>query len=110
MANGSSKWAALVVFVLFVAAATFFATQFKPGVWYAGLIKPSWAPPKWVNGPVWAVLQVMIALAGWVVWQSVERGLVLAAWGTALMLNASWSWLFFGRQSMRWALSRNLAP
>ncbi len=104
MANGSSKWPSLVVFLLLVAAAALLATQFKPGAWYAGLIKPAWTPPNWVFGPIWTVLYVMIALAGWLDWRSGERGSAMAAWGVALVLNASWSWLFFGQQAIGLAL------
>jgi translocator protein len=29
--------------------------------WYQQLIKPSWAPPTWLFGPVWSVLYAIIA-------------------------------------------------
>ncbi len=29
--------------------------------WYSQLIKPTWAPPSWLFGPVWTVLYAIIA-------------------------------------------------
>jgi tryptophan-rich sensory protein len=31
--------------------------------WYTTLIKPTWAPPSWLFGPVWTVLYAIIAVS-----------------------------------------------
>jgi len=65
---------------------------------YAGLVRPNWAPPGWLFGPVWTVLYLMMGVAAWLVWR--EQGWKGAAVSVSLFLvqlavNALWSWLFF---------------
>lgn len=69
-----------------------------PGSWYAGLAKPAWTPPNWLFGPVWTVLYVAIAVAGWLVWRRSGGRLTpaLYVWIAQLIANALWSYLFFG--------------
>ena len=87
----------LAVFVLLTAAAAAFGAMFMPGEWYVALRKPAWTPPDRVFGPVWTVLYVLIAVAGWLVWRAQGLGRILTIWAVGLVLNALWSWLFFGR-------------
>jgi len=83
-------------FVALCFAAAMSGALFKPGAWHAALAKPRWHPPNWLFGPAWAVLYLMIATAGWLVWHSAGWSPALVAWGVQLVLNAAWSWLFFG--------------
>jgi translocator protein len=70
----------------------------SPGAWYAALEKPWFNPPSWVFGPVWTVLYGMMGVAAWLVWRARApgRGAALALFAAHLVLNAAWSWLFFG--------------
>jgi len=67
----------------------------RPGPWYASLAKPFFNPPNWIFGPVWAVLYVMIGIAGA---RSFERGEGMRPWLTQMALNFAWSPAFFGLQ------------
>jgi len=84
--------------VTFAAAAVAGVASAGAGTFYRELVRPDWAPPAWLFGPVWTVLYVLIGVAAWLVWRA--HGFRRAA--TALVLfvvqlaaNALWTWLFF---------------
>jgi len=79
------------------------------GGWYETLPLPSWTPPRWLFGPVWTTLYALMGLAAWLVWR--ERGSVRAAsfplglYALQLVLNVTWSVVFFGLRSPTGALA-----
>lgn len=79
-----------------------FATHASLDPWYQDLAKASWNPPAWVFGPVWTILYVMIAVAGWRLYlspPSTLRRKALLFYAVQLFLNFAWSFLFFYFQS-----------
>ena len=98
------RYSGLLVFLALVALAAWSGARFLPGPFYAALQKPSWTPPDQIFAPVWAVLYVMIALAGWIVWRAQGLGAALWVWLAQLVLNAGWRWVMFGRKQIDWAL------
>jgi tryptophan-rich sensory protein len=70
-----------------------------PGAWYASLAKPAWNPPDAIFAPMWTALYVLMAVAAWLVWRRAGfagAGTALALFVIQLVLNALWSYLFFG--------------
>ncbi len=68
----------------------------RPGEWYANLAKPSFTPPSGIFAPVWTLLYIMIAVAGWRTFAHDPLGPAMIVWIIALALNFSWSPIFFG--------------
>ena len=68
--------------------------------WYAGLAKPSFNPPNWIFAPVWTTLYVLMAFAVWRILRlraaAPGRRWALTLFFLQLVLNAAWSWMFFG--------------
>ena len=96
----------LILFLTLVVLTSMFGAIFRPGPWYDELIKPALTPPGWIFTPVWLTLYLMIAVAGWLLWNKVHslKNPAMICWGGQLIINAAWSWLFFGLQSPGLAL------
>lgn len=65
---------------------------------YGDLVRPPWAPPAWLFGPVWSVLFLLMGVAAWLVWRDHGfrgAGAALKLYLAQLLANALWSWLFF---------------
>jgi len=73
-------------------------TLTAPGDWYANLSKPPFNPPNWIFGPVWTALYVLIAMAGWRVWEADRTSPEMKLWWGQLGLNFLWSPAFFVMQ------------
>lgn len=91
---GLAGWLALV----FVATAIGGAGSIDAGPFYGQLVRPDWAPPGWLFGPVWSALYFLIGVAAWLAWRRHgwhgARG-ALILFVIQLGANALWSWLFF---------------
>jgi translocator protein len=85
--------------ITFVAAAIGAAASVNAGTFYAQLVRPAWAPPGWLFGPVWTVLYLAMGIAAWLVWRAAglrAARMALTLFLVQLALNSLWSWLFFG--------------
>jgi translocator protein len=82
----------------FIAAAIGGAASVQAGPFYDQLVRPGWAPPPSLFGPVWSVLYLLMGIAAWLVWRDggfrAARS-ALTLFLVQLVFNALWSWLFF---------------
>jgi translocator protein len=98
--------AASVTVILMLAIGGFTTTVDS---WYANLRKPQWNPPNWLFGPAWTVILAGAAWSGVSAWTNAMdddpgRMLILALFGTNVVLHMLWSPLFFALKRPDWAL------
>ena len=95
------QFAGLVAWLIgsFIAAGIGGAASIQAGPFYAQLVRPEWAPPSSIFGPVWTVLYALMGIAAWLVWRAGgfrAAKTALTLFLVQLALNSLWSWLFFG--------------
>jgi benzodiazapine receptor len=68
--------------------------------WYSQLIKPTWAPPSWLFGPVWTVLYAIIAVSYGTVFYKAFTGklswIVAVPFALNLIFNLAFTPIQFG--------------
>jgi len=92
--------------VSFAASAIGAVASVQAGAFYGQLLRPSWAPPSSVFGPVWTILYALMAISAWLVWRCGGMHANRAALSLFLLqlsFNALWSWLFFAWHLGGWA-------
>jgi translocator protein len=99
--NKTTKIIVLVISCLAIGFLSGQVTRDATNTWYPTIIKPSFNPPNWIFGPVWSMLYAMMGVAAGLVWAKIDanREVVKKAllfFGIQLLLNALWSYLFFG--------------
>jgi len=93
----SNRILSLLAFIAIVlGGGTLIGLATAPGDWFAGLQKPWFYPPSWIFAPVWTLLYLAIAIAGWRTYLRRPGGTSMAIWAIQLILNFTWPPVFFG--------------
>ncbi|MBT2773862.1 tryptophan-rich sensory protein [Halomonas sp. ISL-60] len=98
---------ALLVSLLLVGLTATTGARFRPDGWYRELRKPTWTPPDIAFPIAWGILYLLMAIAAWRIYMAEEsawRTAGLVVYALQLLVNAAWSWLFFGRKQIVAAL------
>ncbi len=85
-----------------------FSTVESVRTWYPTLAKPELTPPGWIFGPVWTLLYTLMGIALFLAWTrhmgGKNRSLWIKIFLAHLVVNASWSIVFFGQHLLLPAL------
>ena len=107
--TATTRWIGLAVFIaICLGAGGLGAIATTPEIdgWYGTLAKPTWNPPDSVFGPVWTSLFELMGIAAWLVWKPdgfKTAAVPMTLFAVQLVLNVSWSWIFFGMHQPGWA-------
>jgi benzodiazapine receptor len=110
----SMRWLLLILWLVLcfaVAGVSGSWTAREIPAWYRTLVRPSFAPPNWLFGPVWTLLYALMAVAAWRITLSAPSSLrttALILFLLQLGLNFAWSLIFFRGHHIDWAFAEVL--
>jgi len=83
------------------------ATAGNIDTWYAFLNKPVFNPPSWLFEPVWTLLYLLMGISLFITRRSSQgptRKKAMLVFGIQLLLNFTWSFIFFQFRQPGWAM------
>lgn len=100
-----NNYKSLIFFLAITFSASFIGnliTKFNKEPWYSELKKTPLTPPGWVFGTIWPLLYFLMALAIWiaVTTNSKYKNRIIILYFIQLIINASWTPVFFGMHSI----------
>jgi len=104
MNSAASPIKPLVVYVLaiviVIAVGAGIGTTIRPDEWFRSLNKPFFNPPSWLFAPVWTILYVFIGIAFARTFLRDPKAPAMQVWIVQMLLNWSWTPLWFGLHMM----------
>jgi tryptophan-rich sensory protein len=102
-----SWWKIAILLVIGINAVGFLAGQVAGSgygnPWFDGLRQPSFMPPGWLFGTAWTILYTLLGIAAAMIHSlapSKERRDALTVFWIQMVLNFTWSPIFFGAHDM----------
>jgi tryptophan-rich sensory protein len=91
-----THWPLLLLFIAMVMGIGFVVGLISaPGAWFDSLRKPDYIVPAWFSAPVWFLLCIAFAVAGWRLWLRDSSSTETRLWLAILILSWWYSPVFF---------------
>jgi tryptophan-rich sensory protein len=100
-AENKSKLSLIIWIVALIAIGGVIGSLTKPEIstWYSALNRSNLTPPNYVFPVAWTILYGIIGICGWLIWHkfsSPKLSIIKTLYVAQLILNWSWTPLFFG--------------
>ena len=95
-------WFAWVLVSLGAGVVGSLLSNVSESTFYQQLVRPDWAPPAGIFGPVWTTLYILMGTAAWLVWRKAGfdgARVTLILYLLHLIANAAWTGIFFGLEA-----------
>lgn len=104
--NNKTKFVISITICQFVGIIGSIFTASSVTNWYVTLEKPDFTPPGWIFAPIWVIMYFLMGISLYLLWisKTKDNRKAFTVFAAQLILNASWSFLFFGLKSPLYGL------